>query len=66
MTVDREKRREACLHRLVNRTPSLSVETASLCQILLLMTIMFSILNLIEFSDILVLDLQSLGTANDL
>lgn len=66
MTVDREKRWEACLHRLVNRTPSLSVETASLCQILLLMTIMFSILNLIEFSDIFVLDLQSLGTANDL
>lgn len=66
MTVDREKRGEACLHRLVNRTPSLNIETASLCQILSLMTIMFRIRNLIEFSDILVLDLQSLGTGNEL
>lgn len=66
MTVDREKRGEAGLHRLVNRTPSLSIETASLCQILSLMTIMFRIRNLIEFSDILVLDLQSLGTGNEL
>lgn len=66
MTVDREKRGEACLHRLVNRTSSLSIETASLCQILSLMTIMFRIRNLIEFSDILVLDLQTLGTGNEL